>query len=450
MCEAGGADRGAVQVGERKLAWMDTSDLLAVANLIAEDSELRRTAAGFVGYGSTTAGDRVLMAVDSHYDLRVVDAVATALRQRGASVDVMVADAGPDREFSQLDEIRTVIRDVPWEQQPRRWEGLPWVEELAVARGYDLLVHGKGGGIPQTPHRYEAFPWLQVEHFASTATTYPRPLHVVINNKLWSMFSQQGRGGRVTLTDPEGTELRYTLFDDYFDGTRRGYADTPWWGHVMAHGPTPIVPQEDAEGIVRGTMNHFSRPFPGIELELRGGRVERVGGGGDYGRAWAELHASTSDTKYPCFPRPGLFWLWEVAIGTNPKIRRPADIRRHSSGGFEWERRRSGVIHMGFGTRWRGAEERWAGANGIAYGHLHVHLLFPTLVIDAPDGQRLTVIDHGRLTALDDPEVRALAGEYGDPDEVLAEDWIPDIPGISAPGDYADYAADPASFIYGA
>ncbi|MPZ16004.1 MAG: hypothetical protein GEU73_16545 [Chloroflexi bacterium] len=148
-----------------------------------------------------------------------------------------------------------------------------------TACGLWMLVHGKGGGIPQTPHRYEAFPWLQVEQFAITATTYPRPLHVLVNNKLWSTISKRGRGGRVTLTDPEGTELRYTLFADYFDGTRRGYADTPWWGHVMAHASTPILPQEDAEGIVRGTTNHFSRPFPSIELEVHGGRVERVLGG---------------------------------------------------------------------------------------------------------------------------------------------------------------------------
>ena len=45
------------------------------------------------------------------------------------------------------------------------------------------------------------------------------------------------------------------------------------------------------------------------------------------------------------------------------------------------------------------------------------------------------------MTSLDDPEVRALASRYGDPDYLLAEDWIPEIPGINAPGDYLkDYA----------
>jgi hypothetical protein len=32
----------------------------------------------------------------------------------------------------------------------------------------------------------------------------------------------------------------------------------------------------------------------------------------------------------------------------------------------------------------------------------------------------------------------------GDPDRLLAEDWVPEIPGINAPGNYmTDYAPDP-------
>ena len=39
---------------------------------------------------------------------------------------------------------------------------------------------------------------------------------------------------------------------------------------------------------------------------------------------------------------------------------------------------------------------------------------------------------------------RALASRYGDPDYLLAEDWIPEVPGINAPGDYMrDYAPNP-------
>jgi len=418
------------------------------ARFLASEPEVRRTAAGFIGYGQTAAGQRVLIAVDREYDPRVPEAIARLLRERGARVDLLTVDTGADRDFDELDEVRVTVRREPWARSPRRWEGIPWVEELAARNGYDLLIHGKGGGIPVTPHRYEAIPWLRAEQFLSEATTFPREVHTLINQKLWDAFRLRGSGGRVRVTDPEGTDLTYTLWPDYFDGTRRGYGEIPWWGHVMGHAPTPILRQEDATGVVAGTTNHFSRPFPPVRVLLAGGRVEAVEGGGRYGDAWRDLLEEAGDVQYPCFPRPGLFWLWEIAIGTNPKIGRPSAIHRHSSGGMEWERRRSGIIHAGFGTRWRGPEEVWAGERGIVYGHLHVHLLFPTLSVTTPHGEDLRLIDRGHLTVLDDPEVRTVAARYGDPDRLLREDWTPDVPGISAEGSYDAYARDPAGWIY--
>ena len=44
------------------------------------------------------------------------------------------------------------------------------------------------------------------------------------------------------------------------------------------------------------------------------------------------------------------------------------------------------------------------------------------------------------------PEIRALASRYGNPDEVLAEDWAPYLPGINAPGTYDSYARDPGAY----
>ena len=106
------------------------------------------------------------------------------------------------------------------------------------------------------------------------------------------------------------------------------------------------------------------------------------------------------------------------------------------------------MIHMGFGTLWRSEEEKWAGENGILYGHLHIHLLFPTFRIITKSGKEYTIIKNGRLTALDDPEVRELAEKYGDPDDLLREDWIPQIPGITAAGSYDEYARNPGAWIY--
>ena len=427
----------------------DITDLMSRARALVNLREKRDSHIGFVGYGNTEAGNKVLIAVDREYDPAVPHAVATALRERGAHVDVLIADMGdPVKEFDYLDEVRVTMRREPWEKNSRRWEGVPYIEDFAARSGYDLLIHGKGGPIPKTDYRYEQIPWLQSEHLLQRSTTYPLDLHLLINEKTWEMIWDKGRGGTARLTDAEGTDLAWTYWNEYFDGSRYGFCSTPRNGHLFGHPVPPIIDKENASGVVAGTTTHFSRAFPQIRVELEAGQIVKINGGAQYGDAWRDLLHESKNTKYPCFPRPGLFYLWEVAIGTNPKIVRPSHIERHSSGGFEWERRRSGIIHMGFGTMWRSDEERWAGEQGILYGHLHIHLLFPTLVITATDGKEYRVIQNGHLTALDHPEVRKLATNYGDPDEILKEDWIAPIPGISVPGSYEEYSREPDRWIY--
>jgi hypothetical protein len=428
----------------------DFDDLLTRARYVCELPELRNSHVGFVGYGQTKPGDRVLVAVDNHYDPDIVLALVTALRERGAHVDVLTVDAGPDRPFDLLDEIKVTMRRCPWADDPRRWEGLPWVEALAEREGYDLLIHGKGGPTPPTPYRYAQFPWLGRDHFTAGVTMYPQELLAIINQKTWDVIWQKGRGGKAHITDPEGTDITYSYLEDYYDGTHYGWEPEPRrvYGHLMSHPTPPLVKGADAQGVVMGTTSHFSRAFRPIRLVLDGGQVQNVEGGDAYGDAWRALLDETRNQQYPCFPRPGLFYLWEAAIGGHPKIRRPRNIEYLSSGGFEWERRRSGIIHLGFGTLWRAPEEAWAGERGILYGHLHVHLLFPTFDVISPNGEVTRIIDRGRVTALDDPEVRAVAAKYGDPDELLRYEWEAPIPGINVPGSYEDYARDPAEYIY--
>ena len=437
----------ATRIGPDGPLVVDLSRLLQVARGVVTEPEVRRSAAGFIGYGATKPGDRVLIGADSQTDPAVYEAVARALRELGASVDIVVVQVPEDRRFEDLDEIQVSMRREPWVNNPRRWEGVPWVEELARTGRYDLLIHGKGGAIPKVDHRYEGFPWVVPEHLASEANLYPRPLHRLITEATWARITGN-TGSRLHVSDPEGTRLQLTILEKPLrDDTRHDYGMNPKWGHLMAHPPTPIEPEDDTQGVIKGTIGHFGRPFEPIELDIERAKLQQIRGGGNYGAAWRELMEEGSKTQYPCFPEPGLFWLWEIAIGTNPKITRPQNIEYHSSGGFEWERRRAGIIHCGLGTRWRSSEEVWAGERGLLYGHLHVHLMFPTMTIETARGE-VPVIEGGRLSAYDDPDVRDLAAQYGDPDELLSDDWVPQIPGINVEGSYADYAGNPAAWVY--
>lgn len=444
----GGGCCGPSHVGPTKVE--DFDDLLTYARYIRDMPELRSAHVGSIGYGNTKAGDKVLLAVDTHYDPDVVEAVATALREKGAHVDTLWVDAGPDREFDYLDEVRVVMRRGPWSENPRRWEGLPWVEELAAREKYDLLIHGKGGPVPDTPFRFTQIPWLGREHFTRGQTMYPMEIFYAASQATWDIFWKKGPGGRVRLTDPEGTDLTFGLHKEYFEIPRRGWGPEPkgFYGHLMSHPCVPLLDVADTNGVAAGTTNHYSRPFPQVKAYLEDGVVKRLEGGAAYGDAWRGFLEETRNTQYIDFPRPGLFWLFEMAIGCHPKIVRPKNIHLLTSGGCEWERRRSGMIHLGFGTSWRQRQEEWASERHMLYGHLHIHLFFATYELTTKEGEVIKLIDNGRLTALDTPQLREIAAKYGDPDDLLREDWIPDIPGINAEGSYDDYARDPARYIY--
>ena len=408
---------------------------------------------GYAGYNRTKPGDKVMICVDSNVDLTIPTAITSVLREKGATVDLVVVDGGPDRPIDETDEMRALIRRSPWigfeETFPiRRFSEVPWVTKLVKSGDYDLLIQGRAYPSEFDAFRWEGHPWNQVEQFVAEANNFPREVHELINRKAWDSVWLRGRGARVHISDPEGTDFTYTLLDEYWDeSVLNWFEEAPCIGHLMYHPAPPINAKQDATGVIKGTISHFSRPFPQLSATLENGLITSVEGGGEYGAAWRELMTETEEIHYPDFPRPGLFWLWEIAVGTNPKVRRTSNIEMVSSGGTEWERWRSGVIHMGFGTSGPSDCEHWAGERGYAYGHLHMHMMFPTVEIIHADGSVEVPVKNGHLAALDDPEVRECAAKYGDPDVLLKEDWIPEIPGVSMPGSYEVYARDPKRWI---
>ena len=74
--------------------------------------------------------------------------------------------------------------------------------------------------------------------------------------------------------------------------------------------------------------------------------------------------------------------------------------------------RRSGVVHFGIG-----------GGKDEFYRHRDFEGFHPPLTVNGVE-----LIRHGRLTILDMPEVREEAAKYGDPDLLLTEKWVPEMP----------------------
>ena len=83
------------------------------------------------------------------------------------------------------------------------------------------------------------------------------------------------------------------------------------------------------------------------------------------------------------------------------------------------------------------------GAVALPSRHLHIHNLFATYTGTTERGEKFLLIDRGRLTAFDDPRVRAVAERFGDPAALLREAWVPPMQGINLEGDYMrDYGSN--------
>jgi hypothetical protein len=124
MCDVGdevgisaAASAGSEGTSGPGLQSLDISKLQPHAHALAGWRENRESHVGFVGYGNTRRGNKVLIAVDREYDPIVPEAIAQALKEKGAHVDLLFIDMGePDREFDFLDEVRVIMRREPWEK----------------------------------------------------------------------------------------------------------------------------------------------------------------------------------------------------------------------------------------------------------------------------------------------------------------------------------------------
>ncbi len=414
-------------------------DLLEIARTIVNRPS--RAGSGFlIGWG-IKPGQRVLLAMNSKFDRRVIGALEKAIREAGAKVDVLYLEYNsffpamePAEGAKELDYFtylgENVLRTKLFVKK--------FVEAVAE---YHVVIHGVGG--PNPPHagfRWEKIPWQTLDEFISGAD-YPTEIVEAIDQKVWDTLLT---ARKVRITDPEGTDITWTVKR----GDRGEHPERiRGRGHIGAYPPFDTKSILDAEGVVAGTTNHTGF-FPHVKVYISKNQVTRIEGGGGYGENWKALLEKYKDVHWPGMPGPGMGYLFEVAMGTHPRSSRPANVMNESAMVMVWDRSRTGVIHWGIGlTDSVGPMAEWARERKLPEGHFHVHTYFNTFEIETEDGQKIKLIDKGHLTALDDPEVRKIAAKYGDPDELLKEAWIPAIPGINVEGDYArDYAPNPAAW----
>lgn len=399
-------------------------------------------------------GERVLLRVDNWHSDLVIEACKKIFEKYGVTYEIKSIDRGPVKQWKGADEVDYYIfRTKELAQWMDEWE------EAAAKQQYDKILMGYGGPVLTDKFvKIQRMPFITPEILASPAHTMPAELLTALDRWTWDRLRSCRRA---RIVDPEGTDIEYTNHDAYWDAKREFYnpdiVGRTWQGnekfgatylpgHITGRPWIYLPNKEDGNGVIAGTTNHIA-PVDWTQLVVENSKITKINGGGEFGDKLRAVKEATDHLQYPNFPGKGLLYWWEASIGTNPHIHRP---RKDFPSGFVnclYERVRSGVIHMGFGTIISSMDERVAARQGLTVGHWHLHLYFPTFHLEM-GGDNELLIENGRLLALDDPAIRKIAAKYGDPDLWLDESWNPAVPGLNMKGDYWNhYARDPLHWV---
>jgi hypothetical protein len=393
-------------------------------------------------------GERVLYEITTEQHPMVREAFIRALKEMGCQVDVVIYDRGPEADPST--QYKNTIRRIKervaldWNKPPPPSppRGIETSDE--EAKNYDIIMGrqnpiGGLGGADQ---------WEMPQLLASAGAVYPGEISEMIEARAWDILRN---AERVEITDLQGSEASFTWWPEWweivegkhptiksagsnstFGALRPGrseYAD--FAGHLAGVPRFGAIEKTDFKGKIVGTHGQNDKVFvPKMTINLDHGEIVSFEGGGEYADMWREALEVTDEIQYPGFARPGTRWILELAIGTNPKIIGPTDIPELkgvpgedlSKLGWGFARDRAGIVHTGYGVL---GATWWAQMMRMPENHFHLSQYFMTYTAVLRDGRKVKLLDKGRMTVLDHPDVRAVAAKYGDPDKLLSLDWVP-------------------------
>ncbi|MEP7068537.1 MAG: hypothetical protein ABI789_04815 [Usitatibacter sp.] len=328
---------------------------------------------------------------------------------------------------------------------------------------------------------YGNYTYLDHYDIASQVPAFPGDVWRLMETKAIEPLADVDR---IEVSDPEGTAIAADLSREAAEAWAKGVYQqghlymfpaqaTGRWPYSLVKYPAYddrkgwLAPMLlDLNGVIASTNSHRAT-HPRMEVYFEKGQVKRVAGGGWYGEGFRALmqYPGTQDLTWPFFDRPGYWHLYEAGTGTNPKyFKHPGEMlttvspRELLNGGNLSERNVSGVIHWAVGAESEHGPEvpgaispktvEFGKKYNVPVGHaMHQHNVMPTYQVRIRDtGRWQTIIEHGQLASLSDPEVRALAARYGDPDTLLRKDFVHPLPGINAAGSYDDYARNPGEY----
>ncbi len=342
------------------------------------------------------AGEKVVFVADRGFDMAVIHAVWGGVKQKGGHFHLCMVE------------------------EPTIWS-VPQLFEETVT-GADVVFHAwpaGNGALAKKLRKEKGQRWISMSYardfsmFVSQATRFPIDIMAALITQTFQRI-HKGKDIQVEITDPKGTYLTVPITVRELDMLSK----IPFWqGKLIANypGARSTVPLTHGPNIFHSGMGMASRQANGVVIpdSIAGFHGVYTGGLGDGSFATPiKLHfengkcalveggweAKVVDNLIQGMGRE----INEIGLGFNPKF--PTD---------------GGKITGMAGSNHSGSLHIAVGVPGAALGsaeHVDTCLFQATLKVDDD-----VIIDRGRLTVLDDVEIRELAAKYGDPDTVLLE-----------------------------
>jgi hypothetical protein len=363
-------------------------------------------------------GDRVLIVTDSTINPLLPEAFSDAIRELGGHADVVNLEGYPliDDPLELVDGPNTTKWFPSW-----IWDAANQADVLLCLAFFKFphtpnLPWGRGA---QNPIKARPIQWqLPPDMLLSSLITYPIEVWEAIDDKTHELL---GGARRVEITEEGGgTHLTFDLTDEDWGSNTRNFGEEESAPSSKPYSPghlyIPFPKSKRLEGEITIRSLTFGGPVEPARLTVEGRKVTQVDGAGVFADRLRQSFEDYRDQSYPHLPGPGADWISTFAMCTNPKFRRSPswENARGSARAHSWclGHKRSGFLHASVGAALVNPNHKLI---------RHFDMMFTTVVADGRP-----VIEDGHLVALDAPEVRAVAERFGDPDELLREDWIPD------------------------
>ncbi len=342
-------------------------------------------------YVRAKKGEDILITADEKTNKMVLEVVTELVSQRGARVTVCMVPPPPLAEGA---EEGSHIGEKFIEMDPFLYEarkaanklidlgGIPGHNPYVTSLDYDYkarrhnLLHGD----------------KKPEYLLTEFARFPRAIMLEIARKVFEKL-------RATLTyrlvHPWGTDLTFEAIPGNW-GPPNGSMPVSGWGkYRLGRAVIGCNAPETCNGVV---VSRYSKDLGGdlkqpVKVKFVDGWAEEVEGGEEAAKVRALIGDDRNNRR-----------IQEIMMGLNPKASAYKENKKLTYDGTSG----TGNVHIAIGRE----VGRFASSQ-------HITIAFLPKVTLYVGGEYL--IKEGRLTVLDDPEVRKVAAKYGDPDKLLKQ-----------------------------